>query len=307
MHRHGRTSTGKERYRCPTCSATSIIHRPDTRERHIRDHFIEWLTGKGTKDDVAGSLGLTRRALTKQFHSLFSDEWSSPTPKRRSRILVVDGTYIQGNALCVLSAVNENRDIFWKFAKKETYLTWLSFLSSFGRPNVVVSDGQKGLRGAVKELWGDVPFQRCQFHVVSMAIHVLSRKPKERAGQEILQLIYKLKHTKTRRARDQWIDLLRIWEQHWEIMLAARTASGTYHHPKLRRVRRMIRNALPHLFTFLDHPGAPNTTNLVEGWVNTEIARALRMHRGLHLWQKRTLVSVILSNLTRKNPTRKFP
>jgi hypothetical protein len=64
---------------------------------------------------------------------------------------------------------------------------------------------------------------------------------------------------------------------------------------------------LPYLFTYLDFPGCPNTTNLVEGWPNAAIAEALRRHRGLHLSQKKILVSIILSHLTREKPTRTFP
>ncbi|MBI5221160.1 MAG: hypothetical protein HY978_05025 [Candidatus Liptonbacteria bacterium] len=62
---------------------------------------------------------------------------------------------------------------------------------------------------------------------------------------------------------------------------------------------------MPDLFTYLDYPSCPNTTNLVEGWVNTAIAEGLGRHRGLKLSQKKTLVSIILSNL--KRPTREKP
>ncbi|MBI2888724.1 MAG: hypothetical protein HYY10_02250, partial [Candidatus Liptonbacteria bacterium] len=102
----------------------------------------------------------------------------------------------------------------------------------------------------------------------------------------------------------------RIWEKQYEKVFAERNESGEHVHRKLRSVRGIVRRALPDLFTYLDYPGCPNTTNLVEGWVNTVLTEGLRRHRGLHLSQKKTLVSVILSHLQRpmrEKPTRKFP
>jgi hypothetical protein len=311
MRKFGYTTAGTPRYFCSSCKISSTIHRPDTRQRHIRDRFVSWLIGKQTKSEIAHDAGLTRRALTKQFHSLFNEKWQSPLPKKRSRILIIDGTYIHGNELCTLVAIDEEDRIFWEFEKRETCLTWTSFLSQFKKPDVVVADGQKGLYSALQTLWGDIPFQRCQFHVVALAIHILSRKPKHEAGQTVLHLLYQLKEAKTHEHRDVWILRFRLWEKQWEKVLGEKAPSGTssrtYRYQKIRRVRGMIRNALPHLFTFLEHVGCPNTTNLVEGWINTEISRGVCRHRGLRVWQKKTLVSVILSHLTREKTTRKFP
>ena len=145
--------------------------------------------------------------------------------------------------------------------------------------------------------------------MVSLIIHYLSRNPKTEAGQQILELMYRLKQVKTNEDRDKWKLLHRIWEKQYEKIFSEKNEAGGYTHRKLRSVRFIVRKALPNLFTYLDYPGCPNTTNLVEGWVNTAIAEGLRRHRGLHLSQKKTLVSIILSNLKRKTkekPTRKF-
>jgi hypothetical protein len=62
-----------------------------------------------------------------------------------------------------------------------------------------------------------------------------------------------------------------------------------------------MRKAIPYLFTYINRPGVPNTTNLVEGWVNSAIAEALRLHRGLRLSEKKMLVSIILTKLAKEN------
>jgi hypothetical protein len=99
----------------------------------------------------------------------------------------------------------------------------------------------------------------------------------------------------------------KIWEKQFEKVFNEKNESGGYVHKKIRSVRFIVRRALPNLFVYLDFPGCPNTTNLVEGWVNATLAEALRRHRGPHLSQKKILVSIILSHLTREKPTRTFP
>ena len=93
-----------------------------------------------------------------------------------------------------------------------------------------------------------------------------------------------------------------IWEKQYERkVFSVRNESGKFTYQRLRSARYIMRKAIPHLFTYIDKPGVPNTTNLVEGWVNSAIAEALRLHRGLRLSEKKMLVSVILSKLAKRN------
>jgi hypothetical protein len=308
MQRLGRTVAGTPRYYCLHCRRSSIIHRRDTRERHIHDHFVSWLIGRDTISSIAKSLGVTRQALWKQFRYFFDAPSLEPRvpDDYKPRVLIVDATFIHGNVMCVLVSVDEDNNIFFSFSEKESYQAWISFLSQFSKPDVVVADGQKGLKLALFTLWPDVDFQRCQFHVIKLIHRYITREPKENAGRELLRYLYNLKKVKSVEKARRWVSLYQLWERRYEKMLKEKTASGAYRHRDLRSARSAVRKALPHLFVFLNHPGAPNTTNLVEGWANTAIAEGLRRHRGIRLHQKRTLVSVILLNLTRKNPTRKL-
>ena len=311
MQGWGKTVAGTPRYRCLICEKSSIIHRPDTRQRHQYGRLVTWLTGVQSKKDIAKRYGVTRRALSKEFKQFFLENPNGLAPLNfKTRLLIVDGKYIHGNQLCTLIVVTEKDEIFWQFADSESYKTWSAYLSRFSPPEVVVADGQKGVAYFVRRYWPKTAFQRCHFHMVSLIIHYLSRNPKERAGQDILNLMYQLKEVKSFEYRDKWKLLYRIWEKQYEKMLAEKNETGGHIHRKLRSVRLIVRKAIPNLFTFLDYPGCPNTTNLVEGWVNAAIAEGLRRHRGLYLSQKKTLVSVILSNLSRNSkekPTRKFP
>jgi len=308
MRKHGRTKSGTERYFCPVCKKTTIIRRPDTRLRHDRDRLVAWLTGVEGKDVVAKRYGVTRRTLSNEFKSFFEKNPDNMAPQGfQAKMLIVDAKFIHGRQLCALIAVTEEDKIFWQFAESECYRTWYDCLIRFVPPKVVVADGQKGMAHFVKRYWPNTALQRCHFHMVSLVIHYLSRNPKEEAGRQILDLMYQLKKVKTCEERNRWKMFHRIWEKRWEKVFAEKNESGGYAHRKLRSVRLILWRALPDLFTYLDYQGCPNTTNLVEGWVNTAIAEGLRRHRGLHLSQKKTLVSIILSHLTREKPTRIFP
>jgi predicted RNA-binding Zn-ribbon protein involved in translation (DUF1610 family) len=308
MQRHGKTNAGAERYRCPECGKTTTARREDTKERHIRDHFILWLTGKASKNELADKYGIVRRTLSREFQPLFLETAKEPhiPADLRFRILIVDGTYVHGDALCVLVGVTEDDRIFWRFVERENYAAWRAFFVLFPAPKVIVADGQKGLFKAARELFPDSGFQRCHFHVVQEGIHDLTRKPTEEAGKDMLSLLHRLKDVKNLYERDRWIMLFKIWEKQYAKVLMEKTAGGSYRYPRVRSARHLVRNALPYLFTYLDHPFCPNTTNIVEGWVNAGLAEALRRHRGLHLSQKKMLVSVILSRLTREKSTRKY-
>jgi hypothetical protein len=279
-------------------------------KEHRKERMISWLTGPQNKNTLARRYGVSRQALSQEFRSFFREQPNAAIPHGfKANILIVDAKFIHGRVLCTLIAVTETDRIFWQFADAECYRTWSLFLVGFSPPGVVVADGQKGMARFVKKHWPGTAFQRCHFHMVLLVTHYLSRNPREEAGQVIVKLVHELKMVKTHQEKARWLMFHKIWERQYAKDLGARTESGQYKNRKLRSVRFVLRRALPDLFTYLDFPGCPNTTNLVEGWTNTAIAEGLRRHRGLHLSQKKTLVSIILSNLKRpkEKPTRKFP
>jgi hypothetical protein len=308
MQRYGKTKAGTVRYFCPACSTSKTERRPDTRLRHEQDRLVAWLTGVESKTAIAKRYGVTRRTLSNEFKTFFQKNPDGMAPMGyQAKRLIVDAKFIHGNQLCALIAVTEDDKIFWQFADGENYGTWYACLVRFKPPEVVVADGEKGVAGFVKRYWPNTGFQRCHFHMVKLVIQYLSRNPKEEAGIEILKLMYRLRYVKSHEHKERWLMLYKIWEHRFVKIFNEKNESRQYAHRKIRSVRFIVRKALPNLFVYLDFPGCPNTTNLVEGWVNAALAEGLRRHRGLHLSQKKTLVSIILSHLTREKPARTFP
>lgn len=257
MQHWSKTRAGTPRFFCSLCRKTTTWKRKDALRRHVEQRFVAWLTGMETKTEIAKELGVSRRALTKRFHPLFANPPISIVPKRyRASILIVDGAYAHGTALCVLVALDEEDRIFWMFAERERKASWKDFLSRFPEPDVVVGDAQKGLYYAVRDLWGeDVDFQRCQFHVIQLIHRYLTRTPKEEAAKELLRILGRLKDVKTKEEARAWRLEYGIWEGMNQQLFKEKRPDGRYKYPKLRSARTAMRKAVPHLFVFLDHPG----------------------------------------------------
>jgi len=297
----GTTAAGRTRFFCAACDRTvTNKKRKDVHERHLRYELDLWLGGKDNLREIASKYHQTRQTFWKNFKPLFSLPFEPLIPEEPIHTLILDATYIHGNSLCALVAIDERDRVYWRFAPYESYEAWFQFLKLFPKPEVVVMDGQKGLYLAALRLWPFTAVQRCQFHVISFASQYTGRRPKDPAAREILDLLYRLKYAKTPEGRDEWKSLYQKWEKKFQIELYEKNVWGNFKHPRLRTVRYIIRKALPNLFTFLDYPDTPNTTNLVEGWINSAVAEALRRHRGLNEMEKKTLVATVLSHLTRK-------
>lgn len=311
MRRHGKTRRGTPRFFCPDCGCTSTRRRPDTKERHERNRVRDWLTGKSSLTELGTGYRKTRQTLSRRFHRFFlrAAKWETPG---QIAILVVDGIFIHGHTLLALIGLADGKKLVWSFAVQETTESWFVLLRLLSRPQVVVSDGHNGLLACLRTLWPGVAIQRCHFHVIKLARVYLSRQPKTEAGRELWALIQTLASCRTHELAEDFCWSFADWGERHENFLAERSFAfnqrgrkhSWYTHKRLRGARSLIQNALPHLFTFLDYPNCPNTTNAVEGGINTQVAEATRLHRGLRQHQKQTLVSLILAKINRQKATR---
>jgi transposase-like protein len=114
-------------------------------------------------------------------------------------VLVLDGMTFAGDQLVLawgVSATGEKRLLGLVQTASENKRVMAAFLRELGergfpldQPLLVVLDGAKGLRAAVREVLGDVPVQRCQWHKRENVVSYLA-KHDQPAWRRKLQAAY---------------------------------------------------------------------------------------------------------------------
>jgi len=312
MQRWGKTTAGNTRWRCLHCKESHIRSRPDVTVKSRHDAFIQWITGMYSLTDYASSYNIDIRTIQRWFTPFWKYVPRSCPLTRSPHVLIIDGIYLESRTSCALIGITPKSVISWIFANHESYQSWRQFCSVTPRPDVVVCDGQRGMRSALIEFWPGVWIQRCMFHIIQAVLSKLTKRPKTSAGKDLKEMMYVLSAVWTRRQKRRWIRRYMHWKKKYKVFLAERTygerigthRSWWYTHRMLRSLRTLLDNAIPELFTYVGHYEIPRTTNHVEGGINSPLSELIHRHRGFSLKQKKVMVATFLSRKQKEKPTR---
>lgn len=307
MQKRGKTANGKQRWMCLACQKSTLRHRHDRTLFWRRKLFETWITGNRSLTEVAQGLGVTRQTLERWF-AVFWDEPPPalpPVPNLKHEVLVIDAIYLAGRFHAALIGRTPTRPVHYSFALRESFVSWLEFSEGLGAasaPFAVVLDGQRGGLAMVKALWPSALVQRCLAHVTRRVKNKLTLNPKTEAGRELRALTNALFNVWTPEDRDAWLKAFQVWEDQWLPLALAKTKglnqngrqTWWYTHKNLRGGYIHLKNALPNLFTYVNHPNIPRTTNHVEGGINSRLKELIYRHRGFSLLQKQILVATFL-------------
>ena len=313
MQQWGTTAAGTPRWHCASCKRSSVKKRPDIVRASRSYLFSSWLTGTRSLTDIARTYRVSRQTVT----TWFTPYWNhAPVPITPFfiDILIIDGLYLETRNSCVLIGRTKTLIASWLFADRECYGSWLLICRTMSAPHVVVCDGQRGMRAAIRDAWPHTRVQRCMFHVYQLIGVRLTNHPKTVAGQVLLSIAKALFCVRTRRQKRRWIRRYRQWKKHYISFLTERTMGKLpgkkrlwwYTHKRIRSVRTLIDNAIPELFTYVGHADIPRTTNHMEGGINSRLSELLHRHRGISVKKKQVLVAMFLSKKQREKPTRNF-
>ena len=182
------------------------------------------------------------------------------------------------------------------YVKNETnqlYINGICELKSLGFDiKGIVCDGRKGLIQSFK----DIPVQMCQFHQSAIIRRYLTKKPKLKAAQELIEVVDLMKKTD----KESFDGALQQWFENWQDFLNERTISpitnkSFYTHKRLRSAYRSLSNNLKWLFTWYEliELNIPNTTNAIDGHF-ADLKNKLRNHNGLSLKRKKKFIDGFL-------------
>lgn len=166
MIRHGKTSTGRQRWRCKPCQITTLKDI-DSTAKHL-DEFVAWLLGRRRQADLPGG----GRSFRRRCEPLWQLWPFSPIIDEVHDVIFVDGIHLGRNAV-VLIAQTPDCVLGWYAARSENSRAWGALMSRIAPPALVVTDGAAGLRGRARRSGPPRAFNAAP----SMRIAVFAKPP----------------------------------------------------------------------------------------------------------------------------------
>lgn len=284
MRKNGTTSSGRQRWRCGACGASSV-RRIDSRAKRL-EMFLRWLFSKGTQSDIGCSRSTFKRT-TREFWEIWP---IAPWTGEVCDVVFLDGIWIGRDAV-VLIACTKEHVLAWHLAQSECAGAWAALMMRVPAPAMAVSDGAPGLAKAARAVWPTTRIQRCTFHAFCQVRRCTTSRPKLDCGIELYSLARRLLKAKDADSAAAWLADYAGWCAKWERFLREFTLKDgrkQYVHERLRRARhalsKLVRSG--ELFTFVEMSEErggvwDSTNNMIEGGVNAQLREMLRMHRGL--------------------------
>ena len=243
----------------------------------------EYSEGKQTYSQLAQKYKCSIKTIQRRLDKVkIEKNYKEP----RKVIILMDTTYWGRDfGVMLFKDAYTKENLLKYYVKYETnalYLQGINELKSLGFSILaIVCDGRKGL----VQSFEDIPIQMCQFHQSAIIRRYLTKKPKLKAAQELMEVVDLMKQTD----KKSFAGALQQWFEKWENFLNERTINpetnkSFYTHKRLRSAYRSLKNNLPWLYTWYDYIelNIPNTTNAIDGPF-ADLKNKLRNHNGLDI------------------------
>jgi len=271
--------------------------------------FVLWL--KGTPVETIARLNHKGRNTILRVVYWYLDYLIKPSPKANLDCYpVIDATWF-GRENCLLAFWDKDlqKVQWWRWSpRKEAAWEIIEDLKSLKKKRVifkaVTSDGSPGIKTALSFIYPSIPHQRCLVHLQRTGLAFLTQRSKTLAGWELRDLILKLNTIKTHEKHNLWVRNFYHWGNQYYSFLKEKSYSFEkknwwYTHRGLRKTRRMIINALPDMWHYLDNPKISKDTNGLEGrW--SSLKGHFRNHRGLSKNRRKNYLSWYLAVVINK-------
>lgn len=290
--KNGRNTAANQRWRCPSCGASSVRKRADRSRFFTLQRFLTWLLNKDSQAQTEA--GGTGRTFRHQISWCWELRPRIPITGEVHNLIQIDGFNLR-TGWCVLTARSHGKVVAYQWCARESQAAWSALFQRLPEPAVVVRDGGPGMYAALNTHWPKVRAQRCLVHLQRNVRKYVTTRSKTAAGTTLGGLALQLTRVHTPDDAEAWTKLLLAWESAFlhltkertyrkhatEIPHWARPGQTWRHtHQVLRRVIRAV-----HLFTFLDPRlqtlNVPSSTNEIEGGTNSQMRLLLLHHRGM--------------------------
>lgn len=282
--------SGIQRYKCSECGHMFSARRKEITSSNRFIWFKKWVSGRMTIDEIADRSGYSTRQLHRWFDEYLdtSPSWTMNTSK--PIYLLIDGTYYSDDhCLIVYRAENLKRTIFYRFTTHEDddeIASDLINIRDLGYDVIgITTDGGDNIVRAVQYVFPDVPRQRCVVHVQRECLAQITQRPRSPEARLFRNMVQQLSIVRTVNDKLWWLNVYSGWaEENKEYIFQKGVIYYShqeyYVHNDLRKAYIHLKRALPNLFTYIDYPGIPKTTNALEAFFG-HIKDQIRSHRGL--------------------------
>ena len=173
---------------------------------------------------VPEAFGLAKSSVSRRFIRASAQELRRLQERRLDDaewlVLVLDGKTFAGDQLVIalgVTVTGEKRILGLVQTASENKRVIAAFLRELGerglsldRPLLVVLDGAKGQRAAVRDVFGDVPVQRCQWHKRENVVSYLAKRDQPVWRRKLEAAYAHATHGDAKRALDRLYQDLRI-------------------------------------------------------------------------------------------------
>lgn len=261
--------------------------------------FVKWIMDRQVYRTLSAEMKMSSRSISRLFKKYLSQAPVIPIKSKTNVHLLIDGTYLPNGLCLILYYDHDIRYVqLYRTSNQEKLREIqqdLKALKSLGvHVYSVTCDGHKSILKAVAKVYPEAMIQRCLVHVKRQSRAYLSANPQLPASKELLCISKKIVLIKTPQQCSYWLLELHNWYQKYrDILLEESFNPATnkywYTHKGLHRAYTLIHNAMPHLFTYLNDPGIPYTTNRLESFFK-HLKEKLLLHSGLRLEAKRNFI-----------------
>lgn len=259
--------------------------------------------GKQTLEQLSQKYALDHKTIQRYFRerhpeTRFPYELIPPHPV----FLVIDVYYRKrGDGTIVFRVPELQQNLLWYDIEYETILAYTRGVDTLVQAGWEIQgitiDGRPG---TIRALEYYAPVQHCQFHQLQTVIKYLTKRPKFESHQSLKRVA----STLTKVDESTFTTLLNYWHGKYEHLLKEKThhpgGGWSYTHEHLRSCYNSLRRNLPHLFTYLNHPGMPNTTNSLDGSIS-HLRTLHRIHRGKSFSSGENFPGEVLRGKSTKN------
>ncbi|WP_442354828.1 IS1/IS1595 family N-terminal zinc-binding domain-containing protein [Leucobacter japonicus] len=118
--KNGFNKAGNQRWKCPSCGASSVRKRPDLSRPFTLLRFLDWLTRKHSQAETDG---LTGRSFRHQTRWCWELQPKIPVTGTIHDVIEIDGFNLR-TGWCILAARADGKVVAWQWCARESQAAW---------------------------------------------------------------------------------------------------------------------------------------------------------------------------------------